>query len=66
MMFTLLVAVLAAWLFAQGGTAQRLLGWLVLMLGGALGEYWWPCCGLVLVRMGVSAAAVSRLDLLGS
>jgi hypothetical protein len=48
MMFTLLVAVLVAWLFDKGGTGPIIAGCLVLVWGGALGEYWWPAVGLCL------------------
>jgi hypothetical protein len=48
MMFTLLVAVLAAWLFDKGGSRATIVGCLVLIWGGALGEYWWPAVGLCL------------------
>jgi len=48
MLFTLLVAVLAAWLFDKGGSVSPIVGWLVLIWGGALVEYWWPAVGLCL------------------
>lgn len=48
MMFTLLVAVVAAWLFDRAGAVPTIAGCLVLVWGGALGEYWWPGVGLCL------------------
>lgn len=48
MMFTLLVAVLVAWLFDKGGTGASVAGCLMLVWGGALGEYWWPAVGMSL------------------
>lgn len=48
MMFTLLVATLAAWLFDKGQGRAVVLGCLVLVWGGALGEFWWPGVGLTL------------------
>ena len=48
MMFTLLVATVAAWLFDRPGTASKIFGWLVFAWGGALGEFWWPAVCLCL------------------
>lgn len=46
MMFTLLVAVVAAWLFDMRRPLATIGACLVLAWGGALGEYWWPAVGL--------------------
>lgn len=46
MMFTLLVAVVAAWLFDMRKPGAVIGACLVLAWGGALGEYWWPAIGL--------------------
>jgi len=46
MMFTLLVAVVAAWLFDIRKPWSTISACLVLAWGGALGEYWWPAIGL--------------------
>lgn len=46
MMFTLLVAVLAAWMFDMRKPWSVIGACLVLAWGGALGEYWWPAIGL--------------------
>lgn len=48
MMFTLLVPVVTAWLLDKGGTVPTIVAYLVLIWGGALGEYWWPAVGLCL------------------
>lgn len=48
MMFTLLVAVLSAWLFDMRRPGATIAACLVLAWGGALGEYWWPAIGLTL------------------
>lgn len=48
MMFTLLVAVLSAWLFDMRRPGATVAACLVLAWGGALGEYWWPAIGLCL------------------
>lgn len=48
MMFTLLVAVLSAWLFDMRRPGATIAACLVLAWGGALGEYWWPAIGLAL------------------
>jgi hypothetical protein len=48
MMFTLLVAVVTAWLLDKGGAMPTIAAYLVLVWGGALGEYWWPAVGLCL------------------
>jgi len=48
MMFTLLAAVVAAWLFDKRGAGATIAACLVLVWGGALGEYWWPAVGLCL------------------
>lgn len=48
MMFTLLVAVVSAWLFDMRRPAATIAACLVLAWGGALGEYWWPAIGLCL------------------
>jgi hypothetical protein len=48
MMFTLLVAVVTAWLFDKGRAGATIAACLVLAWGGALGEYWWPAVGLCL------------------
>lgn len=48
MMATLLVAVLVAWLLDLGGRWPTIAAYLVLVWGGALGEYWWPGVGLCL------------------
>lgn len=48
MMFTLLVAVVSAWLFDMRRPAATVAACLVLVWGGALGEYWWPAIGLCL------------------
>jgi TraX protein len=42
MMFTLLVAVVVAWLLDKGGRWPTIGACLVFVWGGALGEYWWP------------------------
>lgn len=46
MMFTLLVAVLAAWMFDMRKPWSVIGACLVLAWGGAVGEYWWPAIGL--------------------
>jgi hypothetical protein len=48
MMFTLLVAVISAWLFDMRRPGATVAACLVLAWGGALGEYWWPAIGLCL------------------
>jgi hypothetical protein len=48
MMFTLLVAVLTAWLVDMRKPGATIAACLVLVWGGALGEYWWPAIGLCL------------------
>jgi hypothetical protein len=48
MMFTLLVAVLTAWLVDMRKPSATIAACLVLVWGGALGEYWWPAIGLCL------------------
>ena len=48
MVFTLLVAVVAAWLFDLRRPAATVAACLVLVWGGALVEYWWPAIGLCL------------------
>jgi len=48
MMFTLLIAVLVAWLLDIGGRWPIISACLVLAWGGSLGEYWWPAIGLCL------------------
>lgn len=42
MMFTLLAAVVVAWLLDKGGRWPTIGACLVFVWGGALGEYWWP------------------------
>nr|WP_317623819.1 TraX family protein [Acidovorax sp. SUPP3334]BDH38329.1 conjugal transfer protein TraX [Acidovorax sp. SUPP3334] len=46
MMFTMLVSVLAAWLFDLRRPVTVIAACLVIAWGGALGEYWWPAIGL--------------------
>ncbi|RRS01149.1 conjugal transfer protein TraX [Aquabacterium soli] len=48
MMFTLLVAVVTAWLLDTGGRLQGIVAWLVFAWAGAASEYWWPAIGLCL------------------
>ena len=48
MMFTMLVAVVSAWLFDMRRQGATIVACLVLAWGGALGEYWWPAIGLSL------------------
>jgi hypothetical protein len=48
MMFTLLVAVISAWLFDMRRPGATVAACLVLAWGGALGEYWWPAIGVCL------------------
>ena len=48
MMFTLLVAVVTAWLLDMGRFWSSMLAWPFLLWGGGLGEYWWPAVGLCL------------------
>lgn len=48
MMFTLLIAVLTAWLIDLHRPWSSIAAWLVLAWGGTLGEYWWPAIGLCL------------------
>lgn len=48
MMLSLLVVTVSAWLFEKGHGRAVILGCLVLVWGGALGEYWWPGIGLSL------------------
>jgi hypothetical protein len=48
MMFTLLAAVVSAWLYDVRRPAATIVACLVLVWGGALGEYWWPAIGLCL------------------
>lgn len=48
MMFTMLVAVVSAWLFDMRRQGATIAACLVLAWGGALGEYWWPAIGLSL------------------
>lgn len=48
MMFTLLVAVVSAWLFDMRRPVATIAACLVLAWGGALGEYWWPAIGVCL------------------
>lgn len=48
MMFTLLFAVITAWLLDTGRQVQSIAAWLVFAWAGALGEYWWPAIGMCL------------------
>ncbi|RYE72867.1 MAG: conjugal transfer protein TraX [Oxalobacteraceae bacterium] len=48
MMFTLLVAVVTAWMLDTGKRVQSTAAWLVFAWAGALGEYWWPAISLSL------------------
>lgn len=48
MMFSFLVATVAAWMFDRSGSMSKILGWLVVAWGGALVEFWWPAVGLCL------------------
>lgn len=48
MMFGLLVAVVAVWLFERGGRWNFVTACLVIAVGGALVEFWWPAVGLCL------------------
>ena len=48
MLFTLLVATVCAWCFDKGTRLAVVLGCLVFVWGGALGEYWWPAVGFFL------------------
>jgi hypothetical protein len=48
MMFTLLVAVVSAWLFDMRRPAATISACIVLAWGGALTEFWWPAIGLCL------------------
>ena len=48
MMFTLLVGVIAAWLFDMKKARATIVGILVLAWGGGLVEYWWPAIGIML------------------
>ena len=48
MVFTLLVAVVSAWLFDLRRPVSTVAACLVLVWGGALVEYWWPAVGLCL------------------
>jgi TraX protein len=47
-MFTLSVAVLAAWLLDRGDPASVIGACIVFLLGGALVEFWWPALGACL------------------
>lgn len=48
MMFTLLVAVVSAWLFDMRNLSTTIGACLVLAWGGSFVEYWWPAIGLCL------------------
>lgn len=48
MMFGLLAAVVAVWLFERGGRWDVIGACLVIAWGGALVEFWWPAVGLCL------------------
>lgn len=48
MMFTLLVAVVTAWLLDKRTAWSKVLAWPVFVWGGVLGEYMWPAVGLCL------------------
>lgn len=48
MMFTMLVAVLSAWLFDLRRLPTTIAACLAIGWGGGLGEYWWPAVGLSL------------------
>ena len=48
MMFTLLVAVVCAWLFDMRRPMATIVACIVLAWGGAIVEFWWPAIGLCL------------------